>query len=140
MMSTIICITCGRVSNKFEPYLYVSLPIPEKGDPTTLDIYDCFDEFTQEYYTTIDENWFCSDCRAVRLVTLQATLWIMSNILILNLTRTDMDDPSFWYDTKVDAPLDRLDLRKYWNTQERDEPIYKLFGVVVDIYTLTNLI
>ena len=49
--STLTCMVCNHNSNKFEPIMYLSLPVPDAGgDNTRFDytLIDCLNEFTKE--------------------------------------------------------------------------------------------
>jgi ubiquitin carboxyl-terminal hydrolase 8 len=49
--SSLTCMVCNHISNKFEPIMYLSLPVPEAGgDNARFDytLIDCLTEFTKE--------------------------------------------------------------------------------------------
>ena len=74
---------CGYVSHKFEPIMYLSIPVPEHRCTLT----DCILEFSKEEKLDKGELWFCSKCKSHRESTKKIELWQLPNILVVHLKR-----------------------------------------------------
>jgi ubiquitin C-terminal hydrolase len=88
MHSSIICpsIECRHSSNKFEPFLHLSLPIPT-SDKSDLVIEDCIREYCKEEILDEQNMWLCGGCgqRVKGIKKLQ--LWIVPPVLVIQLKR-----------------------------------------------------
>lgn len=51
------CLKCGEVSNKFESFMYLSVPISEKDSKRSVTVESCIKEFTKEEKLDKDEKW-----------------------------------------------------------------------------------
>ena len=116
LSSKLSCLTCGRTSTTYSPFMYLSLPIPAmKSNNFTLR--DCLDEFVREETLEGDDAWHCPQCKKARKATKKLTITRLPHILIIHLKRFTNRGP--WRDklnTFVDIPLRHLDLTKYMPT------------------------
>jgi len=55
--SSLKCHDCGYVSYKFEPFMYLSLPVPEESKKDVT-LYQCLDEFYKEEKLDEEERWY----------------------------------------------------------------------------------
>ena len=74
---------CGHKNIKFDPFMYLSLPISNEGD--TID--DCLSLYCEEETLEGDNQWFCSKCKAHVDATKKIDLWMLPPILIIHLKR-----------------------------------------------------
>jgi ubiquitin carboxyl-terminal hydrolase 8 len=82
------CCTCHHVNVKFEPFMYLSLPISENC--RTLD--DCADLYLQEERLDGDNQWYCSKCQTHRDAIQKTSIWVLPPILIVHLKRFNFND------------------------------------------------
>lgn len=77
------CCVCRHVNVKFEPIMYLSLPLSDRC--RTLD--DCVRLYLQEERLTGDNRWYCSKCKDHRDAIQKTTIWVLPPILIVHLKR-----------------------------------------------------
>ncbi|PWW80824.1 cysteine proteinase, partial [Tuber magnatum] len=113
LSSKLSCLTCGRTSTTYSPFMYLSLPIPAmKSNNFTL--HDCLKEFVSEETLEGDDAWHCPQCKKAQKATKKLTITRLPHILIIHLKRFTNRGP--WRDklnTFVDIPLRHLDLTRY---------------------------
>jgi len=150
LSSKLECLTCGITSTTYNPFMYLSLPIPVVNGQFTLR--DCLAEFTKEETLDGDDAWHCPNCKQPRRATKRLTITRLPHILILHLKR--FTNRGRWRDklnTHISLPLSDLDLTGYVppplpveNGNPRFEPspettppfIYDLYGIVNHYGTL----
>lgn len=86
MYSSIICPNCKYSSNRFEPYLHISLPIPQNGE-TDLTIYDCMTEYCKEEILDEQNLWLCKECERKVKGIKKMQLWIVPQVLVIQFKR-----------------------------------------------------
>lgn len=59
LKSTLVCQECGHVSEKFDVFMYLSLPIKNLHGSMTLQ--ECLFEFTKN--ETLEKGWICPKCQ-----------------------------------------------------------------------------
>lgn len=110
LRSTLACLMCNHTSTKFDPYMYLSLPLAEDGGE--LNLATCLSEFGKPEILTGDSRWFCPKCKALRDATKTLKLWNTPPVLIVHLKRFHYDQ----YGSRrkiqrlVTFPLKSLDL------------------------------
>jgi ubiquitin C-terminal hydrolase len=103
LRSTLCCGTCGHTSTKFDPFMYLSLPLhADARGRFTLD--SCLEAFTQVEELTGDERWFCSKCDAFRDATKKLDLWKVPPVLIVHLKRFKFD--KYGQRSKIQEPVE----------------------------------
>lgn len=136
LKNTLKCLTCKNQSKKFEPFMYLSLPIIKKvnvGDtPSVIKLEDCIKEYCKLEPLTGSDQWFCPHCKCLSDSEKTLTLWSVPDILIVHLKR-------FEYDTAgnrskivdyIDFPIHNFDLSKYIsNSRQANDSVYNLYGV-----------
>eukprot|EP00299_Pterocystis_sp_00344_P014246 c7048_g1_i1.p1 GENE.c7048_g1_i1~~c7048_g1_i1.p1 ORF type:complete len:485 (+),score=83.00 c7048_g1_i1:60-1514(+) len=113
LKSTLQCMTCSCISVRFDPFMYLSLPIPRIADAT---IYDCIDLFSKQEVLEGDNQWYCPKCKQHRDATKEIKLWKIPQVLVVHLKRFGSQRFGFSRakrTVKVDFPLDLLDLNRY---------------------------
>ncbi len=85
LRNTLKCLQCGHCSVKFDPFMYLSIPISEGQQNMTLD--DCIESFCKEELLTGDNQWYCSKCKKHVNATKKFDLWTLPPILIVHLKR-----------------------------------------------------
>ncbi|CAI0419696.1 unnamed protein product [Linum tenue] len=111
--STLVCPICKKSSITFDPFMYLSLPLPSttmrKMTLTILvNLCGSISLFSVCYYRD------CPDCKMPRQATKKLDLWRLPEILIVHLKRFSYGR---WFknklETYVDFPIDELDLSSY---------------------------
>ncbi|CAG2115958.1 unnamed protein product [Medioppia subpectinata] len=127
-MSAIVCSVCPKRSLKFDPFVYLSLPIPLTHKD--INLRDCLDLYSAPEVLSQQNSWHCPQCRTSREATKYSRFWRLPRILIIQLNR-------FCFDIKscpekitsfVDFPLHNLDLSSYSLSGQLSS--YDLYAVV----------
>ena len=111
LSSRLTCLTCNTKSTTYSPFMYLSLPIPPKKNPTLL---NCMEEFCREEILDGDDAWHCPTCKNPRRATKKLTITRLPHMLIIHLKRFTNKGP--WRDklnTTISYPLMDLDLSTY---------------------------
>ncbi|CAG9791001.1 unnamed protein product [Diatraea saccharalis] len=115
LQSEVRCLACGTESKKFDPFLDLSLELPETGrhdDPVSLT--DCLSSFVQVEELADTERYFCSSCKCKQKSTKQFWIRRLPNVLCLHLKRFRWRN---YFRTKVDTsitfPLRALDMSRF---------------------------
>ena len=86
LRSILRCLTCDTKSVKFDPFMFLSLPIVRrKKRPVSLR--SCIREFCRAEVLTGDCQWRCSKCKDFRDSEKRLSLWTLPPILIIHLKR-----------------------------------------------------
>ncbi|XP_019850806.1 PREDICTED: ubiquitin carboxyl-terminal hydrolase 4-like isoform X2 [Amphimedon queenslandica] len=113
-----------KEANAYEEHeSYTVAKKPEK--PTT--VYDCMDSFMHDKVLAEDESWYCPRCNKFVQANRKFDLWKMPAILVIHLTR--FSDKLNKIESKVEFPLQKLDLSDYVVNAEEPQPLYDLFAV-----------
>ncbi|XP_026325993.1 ubiquitin carboxyl-terminal hydrolase 3-like isoform X2 [Hyposmocoma kahamanoa] len=115
LQSEVRCLACGTESKKFDPFLDLSLELPENGrhdEPVPLA--DCLASFVQVEELADTERYFCSSCKCKQKSTKQFWIRRLPNVLCLHLKRFR------WHnnyrnkvDTSISFPLSALDMSRF---------------------------
>ncbi|KAJ3165579.1 ubiquitin-specific protease doa4 [Geranomyces variabilis] len=135
LKSRLECLTCHKTSTTFNPFMYLTLPIPthdangKKGGGVY--IQECLDKFVEEEILDGDDAWRCPRCKVPRRSTKRLTIARLPVILLVHLKRFYFSGPfRDRVDTYVEFPIRKLDLTRYVpQTQRQEEFFYDLYGV-----------
>ncbi|KAI8824311.1 uncharacterized protein EV422DRAFT_315915 [Fimicolochytrium jonesii] len=133
LKSKLQCLTCGKSSTTFNPFMYLTLPIPpynqagKKNGPLYLQ--ECLDKFVEEEILEGDDAWRCPRCKVPRKSTKTLTIAKLPIILLIHLKRFYYSGPfRNRIDTYVEFPITSLDLTKYLPAA-REPFVYDCYGV-----------
>lgn len=84
--SSLKCLKCGLQSHRFEPFMYLSVPLQDCQEPKQF-LEDCIREYCSEEKMVGDERWKCPQCRSPQESVKKIDLWSLPNILIIHLKR-----------------------------------------------------
>ncbi|XP_026741005.1 ubiquitin carboxyl-terminal hydrolase 3-like isoform X2 [Trichoplusia ni] len=112
LQSEVRCLACGTDSKKFDPFLDLSLELPETGrHDAPVSLTDCLASFVQVEELADTERYFCSSCKCKQKSTKQFWIRRLPNVLCLHLKRFRWHN---YFRTKVDTsisfPLRSLDM------------------------------
>ncbi|KAJ3125443.1 ubiquitin-specific protease doa4 [Nowakowskiella sp. JEL0407] len=118
LKSRLQCLTCGKVSTTFDHFMYLTLPIPTKGNGSGRNQYvtleDCLKKFCEEEILDGDDAWLCPRCKKRRKASKKLEIVRLPAILLVHLKRFYFQGPfRNKIETTVDFPLTDLDLTKY---------------------------
>lgn len=107
-----------------EQYFILDLPMPIKKN---INIYDCFDLYTENEKMTGDNAWFNDKTNKKEDIKKRIRFWNFPNVLVITLKR-------FTFDGKkridnVDFPLDNLNLSKYVCGYKPKSFKYELYAI-----------
>ncbi|CAG2166059.1 unnamed protein product [Oppiella nova] len=88
-VSSIHCTVCPKVSLKFDPFVYLSLPIPIKH--TDIHLTDCLRLYTAPEYLSHSNSWYCPKCKTNREARKQIHFWRLPHVVIIQLKRFCFD-------------------------------------------------
>lgn len=119
LYSSIRCPTsaCGFSSNRFDPFLHLSLPLPL--DKLDITIYDCLREYCCEEVLDNDNLWNCEGCGNKVNAIKRLQFWTAPPVLVVQLKRFGFDR-RFKDDRLVDYPLDNFDIGDFIAPEIRD--------------------
>mmetsp|Transcript_474 Transcript_474/g.1052 ORF Transcript_474/g.1052 Transcript_474/m.1052 type:complete len:532 (-) Transcript_474:8-1603(-) len=118
---------CGHVNVKFDPFMYLSLPISDKCN--SLD--DCLDLFCEEELLAGDEQWYCPKCKTHVNATKKIDLFMLPPILIIHLKRFkfSMNGQKSKIDRSIRYPLDDWNLKNMKKSESGIYPLYDLYAI-----------
>ena len=135
LRNTCTCLTCGHVNIRFEPFMYLSLPIPSKkggGGRTPLTLMDCLDLYLDEETLSGADQWYCEKCKKHVDATKKTDLWILPPILIVHLKRfryNDYGKVGSKNDASIQYPVSQWDLSDCVRSKGGLLPMYDLYAV-----------
>ncbi|XP_055596056.1 ubiquitin carboxyl-terminal hydrolase 3-like [Uranotaenia lowii] len=128
LQSEVRCLVCGMESKKHDPFLDLSLDIPEKyyskepvegiekdkdGTPVC-HISDCLASFTAVEELAETELYYCNSCKCKQKSTKRFWVRRLPNVLCLHIKRFRWNN---FYRTKIDLritfPINALDMSQY---------------------------
>ncbi|XP_063688900.1 ubiquitin carboxyl-terminal hydrolase 2-like isoform X3 [Bolinopsis microptera] len=128
LKSTLTCSVCDHKSVTFDPFWDLSLPLP-RSKSSGLNLLSCFAEFTQEEILDGDEKPTCENCKKRQKCTKQFSIERFPPILVLHLKRFSEVRYRTKLSTKVDFPIENLDLSDLSSHSHSCTPKYDLVGV-----------
>ena len=130
------CDYCGHITNKFEPYKFLEVPIPVKltdvsySENFTLN--DCLDEYIKKEKLDKKNMYKCNICGYKTQALKHSKLYKTPKILIIHLKRFMKNMygvTSNKITNKVNFPINNLDIKPYVSKSHTGSTKYNLFGV-----------
>ena len=122
---------CDYSSNKFDPFLHLSLPIPARSvSGAIITIEDCMKEYCKEEILDDQNLWFCEGCNKKVKGIKKLQLWTAPPVLVIQLkrfSRTLKDNRLVKY------PMEKFDISSIISPVQSDFPkcnIYRLQCVI----------
>jgi len=138
LKSTLKCLTCSHTSNKFESFMYLSVPVldeselDQKRQKEGVDLDDCIREFTKEERLENEEKWFCPKCKAFKASIKKIDIWKCPNILVVHLKRfTYTRHKRAKIRTLIKSPIINFNLEGLVAGKQKEAPMYDLFAICV---------
>lgn len=82
--TTVVCMSCGYVKCKFEPFMYLSLSIPDRNG---VSLEECLERFCEEDFLDGSEMWHCKKCAGLVQAKKQTQIVRLPKYLIVHLKR-----------------------------------------------------
>jgi len=130
LKSVVRCPDCERKSVTFDPFMFVSVPIPSRKKNVKLN--DCLKEFSKGEVLDPQNAWYCRDCKKHQCATKKIDLWALPATLIIHFKRFHFDQNSREkIETMIDFPINNLNMKNWIVNEKTDEKdcIYNLFAV-----------
>ncbi|KPI98358.1 Ubiquitin carboxyl-terminal hydrolase 3 [Papilio xuthus] len=133
LQSEVRCLACGTESKKFDPFLDLSLELPEAGrHDAPVSLAECLASFVQVEELADTERYYCSSCKCKQKSTKQFWIRRLPNVLCLHLKRFRWHN---YFRTKVDTsisfPLRALDMSRFVPGSPPRDHLYDLAAVIV---------
>lgn len=128
LRNTCKCLECGHMNIRFEPFMYLSLPISDAAK--SLD--DCIDLYLNEETLKGADQWYCEKCKKHVDATKKSDLWILPPILIVHLKRFKYNEygkVGSKNDQSISYPVNQWDLKQYVKNNRGIYPLYELYAV-----------
>lgn len=125
--NTLSCMQCGHVKRRFEPFMYLSVPIT-RGMTR---IGHAIQKYLEEETLTGDERWLCPKCDAKVDARKNIFLWKLPPILVLHLKRFEFDMATMGFkklDVTLTCPV-TLDLSSFVTSPQREHATYDVVSV-----------
>ena len=135
------CLTCNITSLRFEPFIMLSIGIPNTKYEVTLE------ECLENYFATIeldnDNKYDCNNCKIKNKAIQNTKVWELPDILIIHFKRFSNEMYGRYcktekISTKIIFPLKDLDLNNICSSFNKKESKYDLYGVVQQFGTLSG--
>lgn len=122
LQSEVRCLICGMESKKHDPFLDLSLDIPElyykdcdeENKKNVCNIADCLSSFTEVEELAETELYYCSSCKCKQKSTKRFWIRRLPNVLCLHIKRFRWNN---FFRTKIDLtikfPINSLDMSQY---------------------------
>ncbi|ELT91385.1 hypothetical protein CAPTEDRAFT_151271 [Capitella teleta] len=131
LKSSLTCTGCGHVSDTFDPFWDLSLPIKKgHGYGNDVSLESCFELFTSEEVLDGDEKPMCSKCKKRQKCTKSFSIQRFPKVLIIHLKRFNQDSSyRSKLSTMVNFPLQSLELNQFAAEKNGAPAMYNLFAV-----------
>lgn len=124
LRNTISCQECQNTKVKFEPFMYLSLPILSNK---TMALDDCLDVYCETEFLSGDNQWYCSKCGMHVNATKKLDLWMLPPILIIHLKR--FNDRGDKIELPVTYPIMNWNLSRAVKSKSGLYPMFDLYAI-----------
>lgn len=141
LRSQVRCCECGCCSVKYDPFLFLTLPMPQglkRGVREPIE--EAFHAFCTEERLEMDNRWGCPRCARRVSALKRLSLWKLPMLLLIHFKRFGFEANSSWdvaprawkIEGEVTVPMCRFDLQRFVaDTSPQRVPLqYDLFAAV----------
>ena len=128
LRNTCKCLKCGHVNIRFEPFMYLSLPITK----ACKSIDDCMDLYLKEDVLKGADQYYCEKCKEHVDGTKKQDIWMLPPVLIVHLKRFKYNDygkVGSKNDASIQYPVVEWDLKSRVKSARGVYPKYDLYAV-----------
>tara|TARA_B100000795_G_scaffold265470_1_gene247346 strand:+ start:51 stop:1556 length:1506 start_codon:yes stop_codon:yes gene_type:complete len=133
LRSTLTCCQCNFSRVKFDPFMYLSLPLPEdtNGVEKEFNLDECLSEFSKEEILEGDEQWRCPKCEDFVDARKKFDIWKVPPVLIVHLKRFtyNSNGRKKKRNNNVNFPIERWNVKQHVKSPQREPPVYDLFAI-----------
>lgn len=146
LRSQVRCCECGCASVTFDPFLFLSLPVPKglrRGGKKQIEA--AIKAFCKEERLDGNDAWGCPRCKKRVSALKRMSLWKLPLLLFVHLKRFGFEASSDWYsmptawkiEGEISLPLSKLNLQEFVaeTSPQRAELHYDLFAAVDHVGT-----
>ncbi|RSH85154.1 ubiquitin-specific protease doa4 [Saitozyma podzolica] len=138
------CLTCHKTSTTYDPFMYVSLPLP-LGKKAVV-VQELIDEFVKAEVMEKEDAWNCPRCKVPRRASKTLTIARLPPVLLIQLKRFTTQNGVFWdkSETPVIFPVNGLDMSRYvprrqpTGKEDLDDPRTQVAPFKYDLYGVSN--
>lgn len=99
---------CKKISNKYEPFFLIQLPMPDKFS-FNASIETCIEDYCKEEILDDKNKWFCDECNKHVNAAKKLQIWTAPTILVIHIKR--FHPISHSKDSRqITYPIDDLDI------------------------------
>ena len=145
LRNTLQCRICQHKSIKFEPFMYLSLPIvsDDENGYTANTLNECLELFCRTEILQGDNVWFCPKCKTHVSATKKLDLWMLPPILIIHFKRfnnatNNTTNRRTKLNNKIQYPIKNLDLSIQLQSSNHEKPIFDLYAISHHVGDLTS--
>jgi len=133
LRSSVSCKTCKEESVTFDPFMTLSLPLPDKSGGKSVKLERLIEQFLNPEELSGDEQWFCPSCREMRDAVKKFDIWKVPPILVIHLKRFKFERDGVKraekLNTNVKFPLHNFRIDDFVSSVQKDKPHFDLFAV-----------
>ena len=131
LKSELVCDVCKFVGVKFDPYMFLSVPVREVKE---VSLEDCLSEFISEDKLDDENRWYCKRCKKHVNASKKIGLYNLPPVLIIHLKRFSKNSRGRYSKNKCFVKFDvkELDMRRFLSKDVVDtgvSTVYELYGV-----------
>lgn len=135
LKSSLSCLRCKHTSVTFEPFMFLSVPIPAGRSDT---LKECLGEFTKSERLGGSEKWTCPKCAVPMEALKKLELWKVPPVLIIHLKRFYCQYESMGKLTKaISYPISNLSLDQFLGRRSH-LPSYNLIAKINHMGTIAS--
>lgn len=131
------CIVCNHISDKYDPFMAIDLPLPKDISaisPVSYTLYDCLSNYVEPQQFSKDNLYKCEKCNKRSQAYQIHSVWTLPNVLIIKFNCFKYQVVHGQYmQTKISDfihyPIDSLDLSKYVSSPLNESTTYDLYAV-----------
>lgn len=136
LKSSLTCLRCKHTSVTFEPFMFLSVPIPAGRSDS---LRECLAEFTKSERLGGSERWSCPRCLQPVEALKQLELWKVPPVLIIHLKRFYCQREAMGKLTKsISYPVVNLMLDQYIGKKQSRLPGYNLIAKINHMGSITS--
>lgn len=122
--STTRCTSCNHTNHTYDPFCYISLPIPEKANT----IYECLESYSHKELLDTQNQWKCDGCKENTNAEKKIELWKTPEILIITLKRFNFRQQKI--NRMIAFPTTKpLYLQKWTHGYDKASSSYELYAI-----------
>jgi len=132
LRSTVTCSRCSFQSVRFEPFMYLSVPVVNSTSGEITSLESCIEAFLAPEELDNESGWSCTKCRTCpRRLTKKIEIWKTPSLLILHLKRFRFHGArACKLKHLVKAPLDDFHFGRFVSSPTTLPPIFSLHAVI----------